>query len=681
MDDLQQQLAEAFAAELAEHLAAIRAGLASAGAGGAPDLRDIFRRAHSLKGAARAVDREDVEALAHTLESLLAEVEQGVRPLAANTVGEARVLLDAIEDATSAPQQEQPAEVVAPVAPDIGLETIRIPSRRIEQLAEAVRGLESDLEARSSIVSDWRGTRVEIEAIRTACLAPAAHVSDIAARLTRLLAATRTSAARQATADGQIERAAARLGREAQAILLAPAAILAEGQERAVRTLAADAGKKAVLVSRCDAVEADRGVLQSLREPLTHLIRNAVSHGVERPVERIRAGKPECATVVLEVREQDGQLLLAVEDDGPGPDVAAIVAAARTRGIAAPDQALPDEAALSLVFEHGVSTSLEVDRLSGRGVGLAAVSSVARRLHGAARMLRGSGGGTRIEVTVPLTTTRRTVLLVQVAGQLFAVPTRAASRAIRFPAARIETRGGQPMLLDAGPRGERLLPLVSLAALLGLPVEAPGEQVVAFALHAAGRECLVIVDALRDVRTLALRDADEIAAEVPLVLGLALVDDGGLAIVLSPERLIERFSRGGTSMAIQAKPVERRRQQTILVVDDSITTRTLERGILEGQGYRVLLSVDGLDGLAALRAGVGAIDLVVTDVEMPRMDGFGLLAALRNDPALADIPVIIMTSRNSPDDIQRGLDLGANAYVTKQEFDQGSLLATVGRLI
>ena len=396
MDDLQQQLAEAFAAELAEHLAAIRAGLASAGAGGAPDLRDIFRRAHSLKGAARAVDREDVEALAHTLESLLAEVEQGVRPLAANTVGEARVLLDAIEDATSAPQQEQPAEVVAPVAPDIGLETIRIPSRRIEQLAEAVRGLESDLEARSSIVSDWRGTRVEIEAIRTACLAPAAQVSDIAARLTRLLAATRTSAARQATADGQIERAAARLGREAQAILLAPAAILAEGQERAVRTLAADAGKKAVLVSRCDAVEADRGVLQSLREPLTHLIRNAVSHGVERPVERIRAGKPECATVVLEVREQDGQLLLAVEDDGPGPDVAAIVAAARTRGIAAPDQALPDEAALSLVFEHGVSTSLEVDRLSGRGVGLAAVSSVARRLHGAARMLRGSGGGTRI---------------------------------------------------------------------------------------------------------------------------------------------------------------------------------------------------------------------------------------------------------------------------------------------
>lgn len=681
MDDLQQQLAEAFAAELAEHLAAIRAGLASASAGGAPDLRDIFRRAHSLKGAARAVDREDVEALAHTLESVLAEVEQGVRPLAANTVGEARVLLDAIEDATSAPQQEEPVEAVAPVAPDIGLETIRIPSRRIEQIAEAVRGLESDLEARSSIVSDWRGTRVEIEAIRTACLAPAAQMSDIAARLTRLLAATRTSAARQATADGQIERAAARLGREAQAILLAPAAILAEGQERAVRMLAADAGKTAALVSRCDAVEADRGVLQSLREPLTHLIRNAVSHGVERPADRIRAGKPECATVILEVREQDGQLLLAVEDDGPGPDVAAIVAAARTRGIAAPDQAISDEAALSLVFEHGVSTSLEVDRLSGRGVGLAAVSSVARRLHGAARMLRGSGGGTRIELTVPLTMTRRTVLLVQVAGQSFAVPTRAASRALRFPAARIETRGGQPMLLDAGPRGERLLPLVSLAALLDLPVEPTGEQVVAFALHAAGRECLVIVDALRDVRTLALRDADEIAAEVPLVLGLALIDDGGLAIVLSPEQLVERFSRGGTSMAIQAKPVERRRQQTILVVDDSITTRTLERGILEGQGYRVLLGVDGLDGLAALRAGVGAIDLVVTDIEMPRMDGFGLLAALRNDPALADIPVIIMTSRNSPDDIQRGLDLGANAYVTKQEFDQGSLLATVGRLL
>ena len=405
-----------------------------------------------------------------------------------------------------------------------------------------------------------------------------------------------------------------------------------------------------------------------------------MSHGVESPADRARAGKPECATVVLEVRERDGLLLLAVEDDGPAPNGAAIVAAARARGIAAAE-APSEETALALVFEHGVSTSLGVDRLSGRGVGLAAVSSVARRLHGAARMLRGTAGGTRIEFTVPLTTTRRTVLLAQVAGQLFAIPTRAAPHVLRFPAARIEARGGSPVLRVADPRGQRLLPLVSLAALLGLPVEAPGEQVEAFALQAAGRECLVTVDALRDVRTLALRDADEIAADVPLVLGTALVDDGGLAIVLSPEQLVERVSRGGMGVTAPTRPAERRRQQTVLVVDDSITTRTLERGILEGQGYRVLLSVDGVDGLAALRAGAGAIDLLVTDVEMPRMDGFGLLAAVRNDPALAAIPVIIMTSRNSPDDIQRGLDLGANAYVTKQEFDQGSLLATVGRLI
>ena len=710
MDDLQQQLAEAFAAELAEHLAVIRAGLTLAAADGRPDLRDIFRRAHSLKGAARAVDREDVETIAHSLETLLADIEQGVRPLQGVAIVKVRELLNAIEDATAGPaldgkrddeqrrdqhqDEERPdrqhddrkpdhqRRVNEPAepgpAPEPTLETIRISSRRVDQLAEAIRALQGDLEARRLDSGDRRGARAEIEAIRNACLAPGARLPDIATRLTRLLASSHAVAARQATADGQVERSAFRLGLDAEAILLAPAAVLAEGQERAFRALAADAGKKADLVLLCDPVEADRGVLQSLRDPLTHLIRNAVSHGVEHSEDRVRAGKSERATVVLEVREQQGQLLLAVEDDGPGPNVAGIISAARARGIAVTDAVPSEEAALPLVFEHGVSTSVGVDRLSGRGVGLSAVASVVRRLHGAVRMLRGAQGGTRIELVVPLALTRRTVLLVEAAGQLFAIPTRAASRAVRFPAARIEMQSGLPVLLEAG---DRLLPLVSLAALLGLPTEGPGEQVQAFLLHAVGRECLVVVDALSDVRTLALRDAEEIAADVPLVLGTALVEDGGLAIVLSPEQLVERHARGRATMAAQAKATERRRQQTILVVDDSITTRTLERGILEGHGYRVLLSVDGLDGLAALRAGAGTIDLVVADVEMPRMDGFGLVAAIRNDPTLADIPVVLMTSRNSPEDIQRGLDLGANAYVTKQEFEQGSLLATVGRLI
>ena len=281
---------------------------------------------------------------------------------------------------------------------------------------------------------------------------------------------------------------------------------------------------------------------------------------------------------------------------------------------------------------------------------------------------------------MPLTLTRRAMLLVEAGGRNFALPARAVSRVIRVePSALVRSEGGVGVLLA---ERDRPVPIVALTALLGLPFEPTAAQTtLAMLLERGGRRHLVAIDAVTDLRQLAFGDAATIAAATPLVLGTTQGDDGGVLLVLSPDALLDRLERQGASLFASAPLVEPAPQRTILVVDDSITTRTLERGVLEGAGYRVLVSVDGVDGLERLRADAGAIDLVVVDVEMPRLDGFGLLAAVRNDPALAHIPVVMMTSRNSPDDIRRGLDLGADAYVTKQEFEQGSLLATVGRLI
>ncbi len=189
---------------------------------------------------------------------------------------------------------------------------------------------------------------------------------------------------------------------------------------------------------------------------------------------------------------------------------------------------------------------------------------------------------------------------------------------------------------------------------------------------------MLIVDALHDVRALLVGDAAAIAADLPMVLGTVLLN-GEVVLVLDPVHLVR--DRTAAAPRPFAVPNVETRAKTILVVDDSITTRTLERSILEAQGYRVLVEIDGLAGLERLRSGLDAIDLVVADVEMPRMDGFGLLAAIRNDPALKTLPVIMMTSRNSPDDIERGLSLGADAYVTKQDFDQGMLIGVVQQLI
>lgn len=669
MDALRAELLAAFAAELAEHMAGIREALADAAAGRPVDLREFSRRTHSLKGAARAVDLPQSEAAAHDAETILLAVERGERRLDPATLAALRTLADAIEDGA----RPDPGEADAPeaaAAPTAPTDRVHVAGRHVERLARSVHDLANQVAGQDRIAEMVDALAAELADM------PATLDGELARRIARLVGTTERLRRELGRQRWELDRAASEIERDAERILLLPVATLFEGHERMVRDLAASQGKFAELTMEPIEAEADRRVLQALREPLLHLLRNAVSHGIEPPAARTRTGKPEGGTIRVTPTTDRGRLNIVIHDDGAGLDPKAIEARAREAGLIAPGSPTPSRRALyALLFEQGFSTSRTVDEVSGRGIGLSVVAETVRRLHGRVRILPGRPTGTEIRVSVPLALARQALLLVEAGGTRHALPAANVDRVLHLtPDAFDRTEGGAVLMLDGEP-----LPVAELADLLGLPAAEPAEGArPALIVEGSDQRRVLLVDALDDVRSLVVGDPTAVAADVPMVWGTVLLEDG-VALVLEPEALLAADASGPRRQPriAPARPVQR----TVLVVDDSITTRTLEKSILEAQGYRVLIAVDGLAGLERLRSGMDAIDLVVADVEMPRMDGFGLLNAIRNDPALQALPVVMMTSRNSPDDIERGLSLGANAYVTKQEFDQGTLISVVQQLV
>nr|WP_201752004.1 response regulator [Microvirga arsenatis] len=721
----------AFEAEHREHLDAIRAALDHADRGGI-DLTDVFRRAHSLKGAARAVDLPAVEEVAHHLEALFSQILEGRQSLDGPTAARVRRDLDAIEDLVAevlrpaaAPAQPSSSPAQAPREPEAeapppppAAETgayLRVAADQMENLSASMHQLLAELQASGGIDEVLRQIEVEIRSLRrswdglhaqvnagalavrpgsssrTASFASRlrAFDQDLKALFRRLSALSRD----RRQSSWSIEQAARQLRDNIDRVSLVSAETVFGGFGHMVREIARNAGRDVQVRSIGLDIQVDRQVLQALKDPVMHLLRNAVSHGAEPPEERAAQGKPERAEVVLELASRGGRLIISIRDDGRGPDLARIEQVAVERGLIQPRGAghpapMMDQL-LSLVFMPGFSTAGEVDRLAGRGIGLSVVAEAVRRLQGSVLLRPRYPHGTEVLLNVPFTAARQPLLLVEAEGRMFGLPSHAVDRLLRLHTDSLESVEGRPAARIAIGGQDVVVPVVPLAALTGspnapLPTEA-GHVKAALVRHGS-RTCALAVDAFHDVRTMLVSDVQAIGLSEP-VSGTVLLEDEMPALVLSPDKLIDhwvrnegRLAAGGLGLAQQA-PEQERQARTILVVDDSITTRTLEKSILEAQGYQVLLSVDGIDALNVLRAGEAIVDLVIADVEMPRMDGFGLLQAIKNDPRLSALPVILMTSRADPEDVRKGLDLGASAYITKQKFDQRELLATIGQVL
>lgn len=734
MADIRAQLLAAFDIEHRQHLESVRQALA---APADADLREVFRRLHSLKGAARAVDLEVVEHLAHRLEERLANVIDMGAGLDAATVDLIHLGLDAIEAQASAqrdgvappdagaalsalgapgvfdqtppplPTSPQDAEAqnsavhdgAVQSPPERAPEYVRVDAELGERLSEALHHLSSEVQIESAqleltqklrrdalqIERLWRDMRVRGADPRSSSRA---HAVEIALQgLTRDLGEL---VRRQSRANWAVNESLAGLRNQIDEIALTPAESLLGDLGRMVRDIARDQGLEVDVRTEGLEVRAERRVLQALREPIIHLLRNAVSHGAEPAEARRAAGKPERLHIALRARARGGRLEVRIADDGPGPDLAKIEAAAMARGLISPDEA-PRHAdeILALAFEPGVSAASSVDRLSGRGMGLSAVGESLAALGGSARLTSRRPFGAEVILSAPLSAARQTLVAVESGGALFGLPSYAIRSLLRMGSGDLEIVEGAPSARIQIDGSDIVTPVIPLNALLNdaaLEPPAPGAPSPMVLIHRGNRHLLLAVEEIVDARELTVHDLDDSRIAPGLTLGAAILDEDRPLLVLNPEALIERWLKNARRLSASALGLapgeaETRQVRTVLVVDDSITTRTLEKSILEAQGYRVLLAVDGIDALNTLRSSEALIDLVVADIEMPRMDGFSLLQAIKADAALSRLPVILMTSRDDEADVRRGLDLGAEAYLTKQKFDQRELLATIGRIL
>ncbi|HEU4578783.1 MAG TPA: response regulator [Polyangiaceae bacterium] len=449
-----------------------------------------------------------------------------------------------------------------------------------------------------------------------------------------------------------------------------------EGLQRAARDVARASGKQAELIVSGGDVELDRAILQGLRDPLLQLVRNAVHHGIEAPEQRARAGKPPRGRITVAAQLRGSQVDVSVEDDGAGLDLDAIREQLARRQLPVPAE--PQELARS-IFQPGLSTAPLITDISGRGVGLDVVRSHAMALHGSVDVAWRAGQGTILTLTVPLTLTTIRALLVVAGGQSFAIPGANVQKLLELRRTELLSIDGAAMLvLD-----ERHVPVVVLADVLGLPV-APGDGAAvarAAVVSSGDKSVALLVDELIAEQELVVKTLGQRVAGVELVAGATLLPSGALALILNVAAVVRRALAPGRARASsplsggEREPARRR----LLVVDDVVTTRSLVKSVLAAAGYDVLTAVDGVDAWRVLQE-QGA-DVVVTDIEMPRMDGFELTRQIRASERFRELPVVLVTGLENQLDKQRGVQVGANAYLIKSAFDQRSLCETIGRLL
>jgi two-component system chemotaxis sensor kinase CheA len=438
---------------------------------------------------------------------------------------------------------------------------------------------------------------------------------------------------------------------------------------RTVRDTARSAVKNVRWVTEGLEVEVDRGVLEQLAAPLLHLIRNAVGHGIEPSADRGKAGKPEQAVVALRVTQAGSKVVIAIADDGSGIDVVALRAAAARRGVDVAN--LSDDAALHLIFRSGVSTAKVLTEESGRGVGLDIVSTAVAAVHGQLEINNRPGLGCEFRIVVPITLTVVPCLIVSSAGQSFAMPMHLIVRMLE-PQPIQEVSGRNLAVID----GEAV-PVSHLAALLELPSTAKGPWVL---VGSSPHHRVLQVESVLQKRDVVVRGLQGRLRDLPLITGASVEPNGSILLVLDVPALIERAALNVEPVATTTpEPETMVRPPSVMVVDDSLMVRELQRSILERAGYGVRTANDGVEALSLL--GDEASDLVVTDIEMPNMDGFELLRAIRAHGRMSNIPVLIVTSRTSEEDHQKGLDAGADGYIVKTSFDEAGLLGAVSRLL
>ncbi|WP_017529743.1 hybrid sensor histidine kinase/response regulator [Pseudomonas fluorescens] len=712
----------------------------------ADQLEACMRAAHSLKGAARIVGIDAGVSVSHVMEDCLVSAQEGrlyLQPehidallqgtdllmriaTPGNSLGPADidayvVLMERLLDpsqptAKVAPPPAVPAPVVEAQAPDPepappvvgdtprqnkhmtegGERVLRVTAERLNSLLDlSSKSLVETQRLKPYLAGMQRLKRIQSQSVRAldvldGQLKPLAlnlEAQEALADTRRLLNEAQALLAEKVA---ELDEFGWQAGQRAQVLYdtalacrMRPFADVLAGQTRMVRDLGRSLGKQVRLEIEGEKTQVDRDVLEKLEAPLTHLLRNAVDHGIETPEQRLLAGKPAEGLIRLRASHQAGLLVLELSDDGNGVDLERLRGSIVDRHLSTLETALnlSEEELLTFLFLPGFSLRDKVTEVSGRGVGLDAVQHMVRQLRGAVVLEQTAGQGSRFHLEVPLTLSVVRSLVVEVGEEAYAFPLAHIERMCDLAPEDIVQLEGRQHFWHEG----RHVGLVAASQLLQRPPGQNNDQTLKVVVIRE-RDAVygIAVERFVGERTLVVLPLDARLGKVQDISAGALLDDGSVVLIVDVEdmlRSVDKLLNTGRLERIarrsqQATEAPRKR---VLVVDDSLTVRELQRKLLLNRGYEVAVAVDGMDGWNALRS--EDFDLLITDIDMPRMDGIELVTLLRRDTRLQSLPVMVVSYKDREEDRRRGLDAGADYYLAKASFHDDALLDAVVELI
>ncbi|MBW4525584.1 MAG: hybrid sensor histidine kinase/response regulator [Phormidium tanganyikae FI6-MK23] len=718
------ELMELFRQEVEAQTIALNRGLVAIEAkpNSPQELESLMRAAHSIKGAARIVGLDAAVELAHQMEDCFVAAQKQTLALKAAQIdalfrsvdliqsisqtqdvqqwfSQHHAEIESVHSAIISDSKQPPKPIIAPPPEPIQEPEIREPENNAQRDASRDRAVRISADNLNRIVGLAGESMVEaywLQPFSESLMQIRARQLALSKALEELEPTHQIEQLRQQERDcrdllsdriaelgeyiRRTDSLSDRLYREVIQSQMRPFADGVQGFPRMIRDLARQLGKQIKFSIVGEATAVDRDILMKLEAPITHILRNAIDHGIELPQERIEAGKPAEGSIRLEASHRGGMLMITIADDGRGIDPSQVQKQVIRRRLAPPEVArcMSHAELMEFLFLPGFSLSKQVTKLSGRGVGLDIAKAMAQEVGGTVRAMSSPRVGTTFHFQLPLTLSVVRTLLVEISGEQYAFPLSRIDRILQLDRASISVVENQPYFTF----NTQHIGLISLDQVFGLPQPSSlPDTLCVILLSYQSAQYGLIVDRTLGERELVVRPLDSRLGKVQDISAASLTSDGSLVLIVDVSDLVRSINTLLDSGKLTApRPVESAQlKKRILVVDDSITVREVERKLLEKQGYQVDVAIDGMEGWNAVRN--QAYDLVISDVDMPRMNGIELIQQIKTHPRLRSTPVIVVSYRDRESDRLQGLDAGADYYLTKNSFQDDSLIRAVVDLI
>ncbi len=665
MDDELMTLFHDEVVEALELLAQILERLATeVGSAAMDDVNAAFRIMHNVKGAARMAGAGAIERAAHAMEDELSRCRDrkvGPSPEGVRQLQHQMSAIYALLEGGLTPEPDRATQDRDSSA------SVRLEAARLDRLMSFAGEF---MAAQTRFMAQHERIEESLHSLEDLDARVDGTVGSAVRKVTRELGSLAQANRRELQRFGYLVSDWATAIQRARML---PVRSIVPQWRRTTMEAAHELGREVRLEIDVGDLEIDRQVLDGLRDPMMHLLRNAIDHGIEDPAERSSAGKPRFGTVAITARARGAMIELEVRDDGRGIDVRRLVERAAAAGVVDEERIarMTEPELRDLVFSAGVSTAKTVSALSGRGVGLDVVRRRVAAIGGRATLGDPGASGTRFVLDVPSSVILTRGLLLRARHAAYVVPTAYVERTLRVAARSVQVVDGASVLPMEGGEPVRLRWLTSL---MDEPRDLDGETLIVVVLADGDQRLGVVVTAVEREVELVTKPLPQAVADVEGLVGAMILGDGSVALVIDAPHAV---GTGAADEKVHHAPTMQKRR--ILVVDDSVTSRTLERNILVAAGYDVELAVDGEAAWQALHG--SEFSLVVSDVQMPRLDGIELTRRIRGHQRFKKLPVVLVTSLNSPDHVARGGAAGANEYIVKGTFDQRQLLDVVARLV